>query len=354
MIPFGMSNANNDGSQRKDGKEGKTYLVSPSMKENFPTNLFNTSPNAVATPNNTFPMQPGVSQTVNYGPGQGNTQRIPGIRFAEPYSPERNEFQAVPISMAIEFVNVATGPPWSIGDTAENIRRRELERINQPPPVTADPNAAAANLLQLTNSTALGSAVLSIMEPSVEVLEYARRFTHLTLAAQAVPLTYIRTQLPQIYAASFLNLESATHILHLTSVTGQITTIPIHDLVLVSQCLEIRNRAVLEPSYDGSGKPILYATGVPNLESFMVLLRWFYENDEDGLYESLASSRRQGDDSIVFGFAQNCKFWGVIDPRVFGVVKAVFDADTQGGGQAGAYVGVGMSLDLEDEVGIDD
>jgi hypothetical protein len=336
MIPFGMSNANNDGSGRQDGQEGKTYPVSPSSKENFPTNLF-TSPNAVGTPNNTFPMQLGAGQTVNYRPVQGNAQRIPGIRFAEPYSPERNEFQAVPISMAIEFVNVATGPPWSIGDTTENIRRRELERMNQPPQATYDPNAAPATLPQLPNSTALGSTVLSIMKPSVEVLEYARTFTHLTLSAQVVPLTYIRTQLPQIYASSFLNLESATHILHLTSVTGQITSIPIHDLVLVSQCLEIRNRAILQPAYNGGGKPILYVTGVPHVESFMMLLRWFYENDEDGLYESLASSRRLGDDSIVFGFAQNCKFWGVIDPRVFGVVKAVFDADTHGYGQAGAY-----------------
>jgi hypothetical protein len=338
--PFGMSNGNKEG-----GTEGKTYLVSPSSKENFPTNLF---PVSTLPANNTVMSQTG--EAVGYKTNVGH-QRVSSIRFAEPYSPQRNEFQAVPIAMGIEFVNVATGPPWSIGDTIENIRRRELDRT-QPPqtqlpqlqpftPQSYDPatNYAATNLLHLSNSnTTIADTILSLMEPTAEVLEYARVFTHLTISNDViVPLTYIRMQIPQIYKTSFLNLKTSTHILQLTDLNGQVTTVPIHDLVFVAQCLEIRNRVALQPQTYNTGilgdtgqgmKPVLNVVGVPHFESFGVLLRWLYENDEDGLYETLDASRGNGD-GFVLGFAQNCRFWGVIDARVTGVVRALFDGQAQ-------------------------
>src|SRR5271170_52685 len=53
------------------------------------------------------------------------------VRFAEPYSPEADEFRPVPLPTEIDFLDVCTGPPWSIGDDIEISRRKEMDHPQQ-------------------------------------------------------------------------------------------------------------------------------------------------------------------------------------------------------------------------------
>ena len=262
-------------------------------------------------------------------------------RFAEPYSPERNEFQPVPIAMSIEFVDNCTGPPWSVGDTVEMMRRKEMEKMCSIIPASeyvSRPSSPYVNdnaLVELGHAptqqtpafgrTDLQSEVLSIIEPTAETLERARYFTHIKISSDAVvPLTYIRAKIPSHYQNFFLNEMTATHDLYLTSVTGETARLPIHDLVLIGQCTNIGHVTILL-QYDQKKKKerdSLYVGNVPDLNSFGILLKWLYTNDEDELYEMLKSSCL-GNNVLLIGFAMNCRFWGIADMRVTAVVRAL-------------------------------
>jgi hypothetical protein len=260
------------------------------------------------------------------------------IRFTEPYSPQHDDFQPIPVSMDIEFVDVCTGPPYSVGDTVEMQRRKQLERNRQATAEIAELFMQVEQTIQAEQlaqpaqiETTFAELVLSIIEPSRELIEYSRGFTHLTISSERnVPMPYIRAKIPMIYKDVYLDETTATHTLHLTSVNGMTAEIPIHDLVLVAQCLETRRLVKLQSNRrkQENVKPVLFVENVPHLESFGILLRWLYSNNEDELYEGLRRSRDNGDD-IVLGFAQNCRFWGMIDARVLGVVRTIVEDPRQ-------------------------
>lgn len=259
-----------------------------------------------------------------------------GYQFTAPYAPEQGDFQPVPIGMQIAFVPVATGPPFSVGDDIEATRRREMERtqplpVYQPPPIAAPPTTN--NIYPPANMYVAGSVnnpildtVLAIMQPTAEMVEYSNNFTHIQVSTQAsaVPISYIREKIPQFYRPLYLNEQSATHILQLTSINQETSIMAAHDLVLLAQCLAIRNVASFQQIIPGMAKPALVIQNVPHLQSFSVLFRWLYTNDQDELYESLAASRVNGPE-MIFGFAQNCKFWGALDPRIVGVLRALLE-----------------------------
>jgi len=260
-----------------------------------------------------------------------------GYQFTAPYAPEQGDFQPVPIGMQIAFVPVATGPPFSVGDDIEAMRRREMERTQPMPayqaPVIAPP-ATTYNAYPPANTYVAGSVhnsmldtVLAIMQPTAEMVEYSNNFTHIQVSTQAsaVPISYIREKIPQFYRPLYLNEQSATHMLQLTSINQETAMMPAHDLVLVAQCLAIRNVASFQQIIPGMAKPALVIQNVPHLQSFGLLFRWLYTNDQDELYESLAASRVNGPETI-FGFAQNCKFWGALDPRILGVLRGLLEA----------------------------
>ena len=64
--------------------------------------------------------------------------------------------------------------------------------------------------------------------------------------------------------------------------------------------------------------------GLPHLESFGTLLRWLYTNDEEEVYQALAGM----EDGGLYGFAMNCRFWGVVDVRIRGVMRALLSGDS--------------------------
>lgn len=379
-VPFRrISNVANDSILQQFQKSN--INASPSNKENFPISsssassasspLYIAAPLTGYTPAPAQPIPVEISPITPIPPAPAFAPPPPprppikttpeiGVRFAEPYTPQKNEFHPVPILMGIEFVEVCTGPPWSVGDSLEIQRRKEIEnyrrlkavqeaRVVQPPIVpTYNLSQATYNLsqdpmmfqmlnLSMPNYTldfddAFSNLVLSTMIPSANVFEYSRRFTHVTIAPKVtVPLTYVRAKIPDFYADFFLNEDTATHILHMTSLTGESASMPIHDLVLVAQCLEIWRLVTLVPSApkpDGTeGKPGLFVENVPHLEAFGVLLRWLYTNDEDELYETLEKPQMLNRDELLLGFAQNCQFWGVIDTRVLGVVRAILEGN---------------------------
>lgn len=262
-----------------------------------------------------------------------------GYQFTAPYAPEQGDFQPVPINMQIAFVPVATGPPFSIGDDIEATRRREIERTQilqptyqppmvVPPQTTYNPNPPASAYVagQLQNS--MLETVLAIMQPTAEMLAYSNSFTHIQISNQvsAIPISYIRERIPQFYRHLYLDEQSATHSLQLTSINQETLVMPAHDLVLVAQCLAIRNVSSFAQIIPGMAKPALVIHNVPHLQSFNILFRWLYSNDQDELYESLAASRANGS-AMIFGFAQNCKFWGAIDPRITGVIRALLETN---------------------------
>src|SRR5208282_4572918 len=98
--------------------------------------------------------------------------------------------------------------------------------------------------------------------------------------------------------------------------------IPIHDLVLVAQCLEIQRLVTPQSNSpkNKKSKPSLFFDNVPDLDSFRILLKWLYTNDEDELYETLRDSFQ-----LLFGFAMNCKYWGIIDFRVTGLIRTLLE-----------------------------
>jgi hypothetical protein len=264
-----------------------------------------------------------------------------GYRFAEPYSPEHNEFQPVPIAMSIEFVGNCTGPPWSVGDEIEMMRRKEMENMH--PTFSANeymslPIASYFDVgfsgVQYYGSTQqngvignidLRSTVHSILEPTAETLERTRGFTHIKISSDAiVPLPYIRAKIPSYYQNFFLNETTATHDLYLTSINSETARLPVHDLVLVAQCMNISRLATLLPNGQKKKKEkdALHVEGVPDLNSFGILLKWLYTNNEDELYEILKTSCL-GNSDLVVGFAMNCRFWGIVDTRVAAVVRAL-------------------------------
>jgi len=277
-----------------------------------------------------------------------------GYQFTAPYAPEQGDFQPVPISMQIAFVPVAMGPPFSIGDDIEATRRREMERtqgsqvattfqapaaIPAPPPPPAPPtqttyyypgNPPATNTYvagPMQNS--ILDTVMAIMRPTAEMLAYSNTFTHIQISNQAaaVPISYIRERIPHFYRHLYLDEQTSTHSLQLHSINLQTLTMPAHDLVLTTQCLAIRNVASFQTTVPGMTKPALVIQNVPHLPSFGVLFRWLYANDQDELYEALAGARAGGGLETVFGFAQNCQFWGAIDPRITGVVRALLETN---------------------------
>ena len=248
--------------------------------------------------------------------------------FAEPYPPELHEFHAVPLAKEIEFAEVCTGPPWTAGDDVETKRRKDMEDTDLTPTDTAELFNQSTLLnppidTPTFNHNQFASTILWILQPTPEVLEYSRHFTHITISSEiAVPLPYIRAQIPHMYEYFFLNEKTATHDLHLTSVNHETAIIPIHDLVLVAQCLDIQHIVTLRSNSPKGkkSKPSLFVENVPDLDSFRILLKWLYTNNEDELYETLGDSFQ-----LLFRFAMNCKFWGIIDFRVTGVIRTLLE-----------------------------
>ena len=260
------------------------------------------------------------------------------VRFAEPYSPEVDEFQPVPLPMEIEFLDASTGPPWSIGDDIEISRRKEIDHPRQslrretsPPSEvpTNDsiipPGTAFVPEIPLVQPETLSGSVLLVMAPSDETLENYRNFTHLKIGPETtVPLTYLRCKIPVFYRDLFLNEKSATHTLHLKNIRNETAVMPVHDLVLVAQCLNIRQVITVQTLKTRTAKPSLLVTKVPDLDSFGILLTWLYTNDENELYEILSTSQFDIRE-LICGFALNCRFWGIVDSRVSAVIRALLE-----------------------------
>ena len=266
-------------------------------------------------------------------------EEITEVRFAEPYSPEADEFRPVPLSMGIDFLEVSTGPPWSVGDDIELSRRREidypryvLQRDPTPLPQSDvptcypgfHPEIAFVSETPIVHDT-MATSVLLIMEPSEDTLEQYRNFTHLKLPPETtVPLTYLRLKIPVYFRDLFLNEKSATHTLHLTNLQNETAVMPVHDLVIVTQCFNIGQIITFQTAKTRKEKPSLYVSNVPDLDSFGVLLKWLYTNDEDELYEILSTSQLDQRE-LLCGFALNCRFWGIVDSRVCAVIRALLE-----------------------------
>ena len=156
-------------------------------------------------------------------------------------------------------------------------------------------------------------------------MEEYRSFTHLKIPPDTtVPLTYLRLKIPVYYSDLFLNEKSATHTLHLTNLRNETAVMPVHDLVIVTQCLNIRQIITLQTPKTRKAKPSLHVSNVPDLDSFGILLKWLYTNDEDELYEILSTSQLDRRD-LLCGFALNCRFWGIVDSRVCAVIRALLE-----------------------------
>jgi hypothetical protein len=252
--------------------------------------------------------------------------------FTEPYTPERGEFHPVHVSETLEFADVSTGPPWS-STVLEIAKRRDGEnRIIAPrksivtvPPCRPEKQIAITPQIKISDHDEFSKTFLSMMDPQPGVLEYAQTFTEITLSSGVtVPLPYIRAKIPSCYRHLFLDDESATHTLRITDIQHTFLDIPVHDIVLVAQCLRINELLTLQPNHRkmGNVKPLFVVNDVPQLDSFWVLLQWLYSNDEDELYETLEISGHEN----LCGFMENCRFWGVIDVRVAAVVRELVES----------------------------
>ena len=117
--------------------------------------------------------------------------------------------------------------------------------------------------------------VLLVMAPSKETMEHYHNFTHMKFRADTtVPLTYLRLKIPIHYRNLFFNEKSATHTLHLRNALNEPAVIPIHDVVLVAQCLNLRQIITHQTPISGNRKPSWLVENVPDLDSVGILLKW--------------------------------------------------------------------------------
>ena len=155
-------------------------------------------------------------------------------------------------------------------------------------------------------------------------------------------MQYVKDKIPACWG--LLNDDrSATHMLYLKT----LDTIPIaiHDIIFKAQCLNFRqvaiHQALRNPLRSNprrqnrrrnqrrfrqntpKAKPSLLVKDIPDIQSFLELLKWLKSNNVRELYERLR--RNEG---ILLGFAQNCRFWGVIDPKVIAVFKMVVEENS--------------------------
>ena len=258
---------------------------------------------------------PSITQSVE----QHQLPKVRNMRlvFTEPEIPEETKYRPVPIPARSFFVHHSFEPPF-----------RENFDINLPPQTPAPPPADTAQVPLQSHAIPATSPrhgplnfanlVLSTLRPDNETLIYANTFTHLTISHERIPLSYILDQIPQVYEGLYLHQQSSTHTLHLTDLNGQNGTFPIHDLVLVAQCLRlpvIEQTAVCQ---------VISVENVPDVDSFGILLRWLYAHDERELYEMLRQAVGIGGSKLL-AFAQNCKFWGIVDERVVRVVRSILE-----------------------------
>lgn len=66
---------------------------------------------------------------------------------------------------------------------------------------------------------------------------------------------------------------------------------------------------------------MLCLNNVPHIPSFLEVLKWLYTRNEKELYDMLSV---QGE-RMLLGFAQNCRFLGIIDPKVLKVVRLLIE-----------------------------
>jgi len=277
--------------------------------------------------------------------------------FTEPYLPQGNDFHPVPISLGIEFADVCTGPPSSVGDAKEVERRRRSDSLLRcRPPERQFSNRRRSEScidFKIQRNDTLGNVerrwsfipvvkreresptaftnedfrtvIMTMLVPSGEVEKWAGEFTHLTISGVPVPLAYIRAKIPEYYSQYFLDDDSATHHLHLKTATHGTQVVPVHNLVFDAQCLNWRH--VIKSPDATSAREItrkaVVIEGLPHLESFGTLLRWLYTNNEEEVYHALVRMEEGG----LYGFAMNCRFWGVVDVRIRGVMRAVLSSD---------------------------
>ena len=232
------------------------------------------------------------------------------VVFTEPEVPEEDRFQPLPIPPEVTFINNSFQPPF-----------HELAVPNIPLPPHTLPGGGAVYVeppppLEMVFPPAAGSApdfrtlVLAALQPAPEALVFANMLTELCIAYQ-VPLLDFRNQIPIDFGPYYMDQFSATHTLHLIDPAGQSVAFPIHFLVIASQCLRF---SWIQQTW---GTDVL-VHNVPDLMSFPILLRWLYARDVAELDVML----RQ-DVGMLWGFAQNCQFWGIIEEGVTTVVTAI-------------------------------
>lgn len=167
----------------------------------------------------------------------------------------------------------------------------------------------------------IGNEVLACM---MQIQGLDSDFMHLRIDDDSVPLEYVREKLAGCYAHHFCNYQSSTHILR-ASTNNETFEMPVHDIVLISQCIFLQYTVRLESDQEREEKPIWVLEKVPHRQTLFVLLKWLYSNDEGELRDALMKF----DKRTLFGFAQNCIFLGVINAKVSEVMRSVLGIETQ-------------------------
>jgi hypothetical protein len=171
------------------------------------------------------------------------------------------------------------------------------------------------------------SQIKDLAQPSPRTLALYRNFSHLHMHnEQRVPLAYIRHKIPQVYSNLFLDSTTSTHTLCVAPTVAMpedlpsLMSYPVHDLVLISQCMHIRSLARLLPKT--SGNPVLILQNLPHLESFPLLLQWLYNNDSEELYHMLVKHKTHKIEFLK-GFVDNMRFLGIVNADLRIVVSRI-------------------------------
>ena len=135
-----------------------------------------------------------------------------------------------------------------------------------------------------------------------------------TLNSRSIPLT----ESPRYFGDE----NSSSRVIVLTGRNLDVNSgLFIHDSIVAPQCSLIRRLV-------DDGPDNLHVENVPHLPSFIILLEWFYGNDEDVLYKGLCKAIRDDGIDMLHAFETSCEFWGVTDSKIIKVVKKVNKLET--------------------------
>ncbi len=161
--------------------------------------------------------------------------------------------------------------------------------------------------------------IMSILTPGRATLDLFYTLPPWVLEGEAIPMSYVRHQIPSMGPTAWMNLDSASHLLQLQPASSRspVELFPVHDVFLLSQCAHMHQISTVVTHNALLQMPTLLVHDMPHSQTFKLLLWWLYFNDEEDLVDQLQDMTSPQE---LHGFAENARYLGVVH---LGILRAM-------------------------------